>query len=237
MRARPGYFPRPNAPYCAILIAAMAVLPRIFPHALLPFSHAEPSLMGMPDSAGHGTRDARRWTREAVHALPDDGNRYELINGELVVTPAPRGLHQAALMALYNELRPFVESLNLGRVLVSPADITLGEDEILQPDLFVFRTVAGKHFRDWTDIASLLLVVEVLSPSTAHYDRYLKRLRYQRAEVPEYWIVDLDGRVVERWRPGDTRPEVLAAELRWEPKADTRFVLNLPAYFKQVWGE
>jgi Uma2 family endonuclease len=186
--------------------------------------------MGMPNTA-------ERWTRDKVWALPDDGRRYELIDGELVVTPAPRGLHQAALMALIGRLKPFVDESGVGQVLMSPADITLGEDEILQPDLFVFRTASGKPFRDWSDIADLLLVVEVLSPSTARFDRELKRRRYQRARIPEYWIVDLDGRVVERWRPEDTRPELLGDRLRWAPTEGASMELDLIGFFMEVWGE
>jgi Uma2 family endonuclease len=191
----------------------------------------------MPQTAGRGTRDPRRWTREAVLALPDDGRRYELVSGELVVTPAPKGLHQTALMMLYDSIRAALGESESGRVLVSPADIMLGEDEVLQPDLFVFRTATGKPLRDWTDISSLLLVVEVLSPSTAQYDRELKRRRYQRAHVPEYWIVDLDGRVVERWRPEDSRPEVLANRLLWRPVDGVDLELDLAAFFGEVWGE
>ena len=71
--------------------------------------------MGMPNTAGH-------WTRDAVLALPDDGRRYELIGGELVVTPAPSGLHQTALMALYDWIRPLVGAAGLGEVLVSPRE-------------------------------------------------------------------------------------------------------------------
>ena len=64
----------------------------------------------------------------------------------------------------------------------------------------------------------LLLVIEVTSPSTARQDRQLKRRRYQRAGVPEYWIVDLDARIVERWRPQDERPEILDEQLTWQPQ-------------------
>jgi Uma2 family endonuclease len=178
-----------------------------------------------------------RWTREKVWALPDDGNRHELIDGELVVTPAPRGVHQVAVWALGGVLRDVLSGSGAGNVLHSPADITLGEDEILQPDLFVYRTASGRHLLDWSDITSLLLVVEVLSPSTAQYDRRLKRLRYQRAGVPEYWIVDLDGRVVERWRPEDTRPEVLSERLRWNPADAVDLDLDVAGFFAEVWGE
>jgi Uma2 family endonuclease len=172
-----------------------------------------------------------------VFALPDDGRRYELIDGELIVTPAPRGLHQAALMALMDQLKPFVDASGVGKLLISPADISLGEDEILQPDLFVYRTATGKPLREWSDIAELLLVVEISSPSTARFDRELKRRRYQRVGIPEYWIVDLDGRVVERWRPEDTRPEALAERLQWSPAAKANLDLDLVTFFQAVWGE
>jgi Uma2 family endonuclease len=185
--------------------------------------------MGMPNAA-------RRWTRDTVLALPDDGQRYELIDGELVVTPAPRGRHQVAVAELAHHFRHALASSSL-HALTSPADVTLGEDEILQPDLFVYATVSGRQLGEWSDITAILVVVEVLSPSTARYDRSLKRLRYQRAGVPDYWIVDLDGRVVERWTPGDTRPEILAEQLHWESGDGAVLDLDVAAYFREVWGE
>jgi Uma2 family endonuclease len=166
--------------------------------------------MGMPTSARH-------WTRDQVLALPDDGQRYELVSGELVVTPAPRGLHQRAVAALHLALHEWLTRHPVAHVLFSPADIILGEDEILQPDLFVYRTPNGAPLINWSDISELLLVIEVSSPSSGRYDRQLKRRRYQRAAVPEYWVVDLDARLVERWRPGDEQPEVIPDRLLWQP--------------------
>ena len=66
----------------------------------------------------------------------------------------------------------------------------------------------------------LLLAVEILSPSTARADRQRKRAIYQSEGVPEYWIVDVDARLAERWRPGDERPKILATTLEWQPRAD-----------------
>jgi Uma2 family endonuclease len=132
------------------------------------------------------------WTAQRVRALPDDGNRHELIEGELVVTPSARYVHQAAVLELLLRLNPWLRQTGAYKVLMSPADISLGEDEILQPDVFVYRAKDGRAVRDWSDISSLVLVIEVLSPGTARYDRQLKRRRYQRAGVPEFWIVDLD---------------------------------------------
>jgi len=184
--------------------------------------------MGMP----HATN---RWTVERVRALPDDGNRYELIDGALVVTPAPSGVHQEAIMGLVTRLDPWLRETGIGRVLCSPADISLGDDEILQPDLFVYRTATGARLRDWSDIIELRLVVEVLSPTTARYDRKLKRRRYQRARIAEYWIVDVDARLIERWRPDDDRPEMASDRLVWAADPNQRaFELDVPAYFADV---
>lgn len=178
------------------------------------------------------------WTAELVRALPDDGRRYELISGELVVTPAPRGVHQQVVLELIRRLDSWLRGSGAGHLLISPADISLGEDEILQPDLFVYRTATGRPLRDWGDITELLLVVEVASPSTARYDRTLKRLRYQRAGVPEYWVVDSDARLVERWRPGDDRPEILPDRLTWRPPgAESGLELDLAALFEEATGE
>ena len=71
----------------------------------------------------------------------------------------------------------------------------------------------GRRGANWTDIHALLLAVEILSPSTARADRQAKRRLHQRERVGEYWIVDLDARVVERWRPDDERPEIVTRTL------------------------
>ncbi len=213
-------------------------LQAILAHAPLPTPAAEPSLMGMPDTAGRETRDARRWTRDAVLALPDDGRRYELIDGQLVVTSAPSGGHQVAVTTLLLRIGPVLKQAadTSARILVSPADISLGEEEILQPDLFIYLAETGRQLTEWSDISSLLVAIEILSPSTARYDRGLKRLRYQRALVPEYWIVDLDGRLVERWRPDDTRPEVLRERLLWASGDGAEVDLDLREFFREVAG-
>lgn len=184
-------------------------------------------------------RASEAWTAEAVRALPDDGKRYELIDGELVVTPAPRYAHQRAVLRLLLLFESWFREVPSLEVLMSPADISLGEDEILQPDVFVYATSDRHPVRDWRDISALLLVVEVLSPTTARYDRQLKRRRYQRAGVPEYWVVDLDARLIERWRPSDERPEILTNQLRWTPNPDQTacLTIDLSSFFTQILGD
>ena len=179
-----------------------------------------------------------RWTAEMVRALPDDGKRYELVSGELVVTPAPAPLHQKLLTALIRQIDSHLQQTGSGRLLTSPADLAFGEDEILQPDLFVLPATLPRRIRTWADASSLLLAVEALSPTTARDDRILKRRRYQRAGVPEYWIVDPDARVIERWRPSDERPEVASETLEWRPAPDAPpLLIDLPALFAEGWGE
>ena len=187
--------------------------------------------MGMPKTETH-------WTAKMVRALPDDGKRYELVSGELVVTPAPAPLHQKLLTALIHRLDMYLRQAGVGRLLTSPADLAFGEDEILQPDLFVLPASLRPQFSAWSEVTSLLLAVEILSPSTARYDRIVKRRRYQRAGIPEYWIVDPDARVVERWRPGDERPEVASEILEWRPASDSPpLLLDFPELFAEGWGE
>jgi len=187
--------------------------------------------MGMPQSA-------TPWTAEMVRALPDDGNRYEVVDGELLVTPAPNAPHQRAVTELVVMLHQYAIAEGVGEALLSPADIELDPHGMVQPDVFVQGFVEGRPARAWNAGAPLLLVAEVLSPGTARADRTTKRRRYQRAGIPEYWILDLDARVVERWRPGDERPEVLRESIEWRPAgARAPLAVALPALFARVHGE
>jgi Uma2 family endonuclease len=184
--------------------------------------------MGMPETTD-------RWTRERVLALPDDGNRYELFDGELLVTPAPAAPHQIAIALLLQALVPYVVSQRLGWTLTSPADLHLGGDQLSQPDLFVVPELPAN--RSWAHFPKPILVVEILSPGSARFDRLVKRRRFQRAGIPEYWIVDLDARTIERWRPGDERGEVLDERLSWRPAGATEdLVIDLPPLFSEAWG-
>jgi Uma2 family endonuclease len=186
--------------------------------------------MGMPQAM-------EIWTPERVRALPEDGRRYEIVSGELLVTPAPGVSHQVAVGRLFRLLSDFTERAGVGYALMSPADIEPEPGALVQPDVFVGPKPEGRVPSGWGDFSRLLLAVEVLSPSTARTDRTVKRRLYQRAGVPEYWIVDLDARIVERWRPGDDRPEVLTDSLQWQPdRTIDPLRVDLPAFFTQVLG-
>jgi Uma2 family endonuclease len=191
--------------------------------------------MGMP------ARSAKRWTANEARRLNEANPlwwpRYEVIDGELLVSPAPRLLHQRAVTTLLFLLeqqlidRPGIE------VLAGPADIELEPDSTLSPDIFVFPGVEGRRARHWTEVTSLLLVVEVLSPSTARNDRVTKRDYFLRNDVGEYWIVDLDARVVERWKRGYTRPDIVRDELRAQIRDDITIVIDVERFFARVCDE
>jgi Uma2 family endonuclease len=170
-----------------------------------------------------------------VLALPDDGNRYELFDGELLVTPAPAWLHQLAVVRFYDLVAPYVRAHRLGETMLSPADLSLGGKQLSQPDLFVVPSLPADP--SWNAFPDPILVVEVLSPSSASFDRTTKRRRFQRAAVPEYWLVDLDLRTVERWRPRDHQPEILDQRLVWAPAgAEAVLEIDLPAVFQTIRG-
>ena len=174
------------------------------------------------------------WTIAKLHALPDDGNRYEIIDGVLHVTPSPAAGHQWVLMKLYDEIAPYARPLGI-TILWSPADIQYSERTVVQPDLFAFRNPTDAAPRTWADVHPLLLVVEVVSPSSRRRDRVIKRRLFQAQGVPEYWVLDASHGQIERWRPGSTVAEVLTTSLSWQPLAThAPLSVDLVAFFTRV---
>ena len=167
------------------------------------------------------------WTVERVHALPDDVNRYECIDGLLLVSPSPGRPHQYVLAELNELVRAYVKRHRLGQTVFAPADVIFSDVRLLQPDLLVERGDSS------TQPPDLLLVVEVLSTATAHRDRGLKRRTYQQERVSEYWVVDGVARVIERWLPDADEPTRHAETLTWHPEgASAPFVLDVAALFR-----
>ena len=174
------------------------------------------------------------YTADIVRALPDDGNRYETVHGELLVTPAPRFWHQEIIGRLLESLRPYVREQGVGHALASPADISWSNDTLVQPDLFVVDLDQARTM-DWSRMKSLLLAIEVLSPSTARYDRFTKRRLYQEVGIPYYWIVDTERELVEVWTPDLELPRVEEERVIWRPDgAAMPFTLGLVDLFKPL---
>ncbi len=181
--------------------------------------------MGMPQAA-------HRYTIDEVLAFPSDGNRYELVHGELLVTPAPAQQHQKIVTRLCAGLEAYVAGRHPeAEVFVAPADIFWGPEEYVQPDLCVVP--ADEVTGDWRNCQTLLLAVEVVSPGSAQADRVKKRRLYQARGVSTYWIVDPDARMVEVWRPDDERPEIVTDVLRWKVGAEAEeLAIELEKVFK-----
>ncbi len=177
------------------------------------------------------------WTVAKLHALPDDGNRYEIIDGVLYVTPSPAAPHQWVLMHLFNEIAPYARAIGI-TVLWSPADIQYSERTVVQPDLFAFSNSSDTAPRTWDDVQPLLLAVEVLSPSSRRRDRGVKRALFQAQGVPEYWVLDASRRQIERWRPASTAAEVLTTSLAWQPHPTHEpLIVDLVSFFRRVTGD
>ncbi len=180
----------------------------------------------------------RRWTADDVRALPDEpGKRYECVDGELLVSPSPRLPHQTLVGLIWRAVDDYAMAQRVGSGFMAPGDLELDAFTLVQPDVYVLPLVAGRRPRTVEEIGFPLLFVEVLSPSTARYDRVIKRGRYQRYGV-EYWIVDLEARLVERWMPDADRPEILTESVTWMPAgAGAPLVLELTPLFVEALGE
>jgi Uma2 family endonuclease len=176
-----------------------------------------------------------REVRELIAAAPFAAPRYELVDGELLVTPSPGAPHQKAITELFAVLLPYLARERVGTLITSPSDVELEPEFITQPDMFVVPMVEWRRvMNEGLPVRALLLAIEVLSPSSSRHDRVRKRPHYQR-HVPDYWIVDLDARLVERWAPGDERPALLTETLVWHPAGATMpFPLDIPQYFAAV---
>ena len=178
----------------------------------------------------------KRWTIEELHSLPEDGNRYELIHGELFMSPPPGDDHETIAARLSRLLDPYVAANELG-FIYHPRAVLRFEQSQAEPDLFVRQTRAGrrKHVKvddEWLDSPTPILVVEIISPWSRRRDQEYKRAFYLEAGVAEYWIVDPTSRSVRVVHP--ERDDVVATrELEWAPAGVARpLVLDVSAIFE-----
>jgi Uma2 family endonuclease len=188
--------------------------------------------MGMP--AAHAN-----WTVEMLDALPDDGQRYEIIDGELFVTPAPSDVHQLVVGEFYQQLRSYLRPSNVARVMPSPADVRRGDRNRnrVQPDVFAVRLHDGQRPAYPYNLTDIILAIEVASPSNPIYDYQVKRELYLSNGVPEYWIVNADARVVSRWRSMEDPGEEFSRAIAWHPSGmSAPLIINLPALFEDALG-
>ena len=176
--------------------------------------------MAMPNAV-------KRWTLQELHSLPDDGNKYELVRGELFVTPPPTFDHETIAARFTHVLSSYVVANGLGLVY-RPRAVLRFEGSEVEPDLMVRRTAPGA---DWDGAPLPILIVEILSPSTRRRDREQKRELYSDASIPEYWMVDPERRtitVVAAGRPDVTKTDTMA----WSPSgASAPLLIELATLF------
>jgi Uma2 family endonuclease len=177
---------------------------------------------------------SRRWTRRDLERLPDDGNTYEVVRGELFVTPAPARPHQEIIVALTRHLAPYVAAHGLGDIHF-PRSVIVIDDSEVEPDLMVRPRVPPPAPR-WEDAPLPSLAVEVLSETTGQRDLIAKRSLYIDAGVADYWMVDAEHRTITVAKPG--HPDLVTTNLlRWHPaNVTTPLELDVRALFREVLG-
>jgi Uma2 family endonuclease len=136
------------------------------------------------------------WTYDDLLKLPEDGTRYEIIDGELVIMSSPSVTHQRVLQRLYLAFHAQVQQRGQGEVFLAPLDVIMSPTRVVEPDLIIVRPNNRGILK--TRIEGIPdLLVEILSPSNHKHDIVTKRRLYARARVPEYWIVDPEAQTIE----------------------------------------
>ena len=181
----------------------------------------------------------RPWTIEEVEELIGQREgytpRYELVDGELLVTPGPSNRHQRIAFELAVLLRTYVLDHRLGEVCLGPGVVKLDPSSYFEPDIYVVPAVNGRRQASTVLVTRLLLAVEVLSPSSARHDRITKRSYFRSNGIPDYWVVDGEADAFEVWQPGDDRAALVSEQLTWHPQAASApFQLDVAAFFDAV---
>ncbi len=187
--------------------------------------------MGMP-----ALSSSTYWTAEMVRALPDDGNRYECIDGELLVTPSPSPDHQNIMGRLYVLLLAYVERHRLG-VVILDVDLLFHTGQFLRPDVLVVPESARSGITRRGIEAAPSLVVEILSPTSSGIDLVKKPARYGDFGIPEYWVLDPEDPSAWVWRfsEGAAAPEQVRGRLEWRaPGAPEPLVIDLEDLLRPI---
>jgi Uma2 family endonuclease len=167
------------------------------------------------------------WTYDDYAALPDDGQRYEIVNGVLVIAPAPTPEHQDIVGMIFHYLLIHVKFAGLGRVFMAPIDVVLSPKNTFQPDVVVILNAHLNKVGEKKIIGAPDLAVEVASPDTALYDRVTKYEKYAHAGVQEYWIVNMKAKTIQVLVLEDGEYRSLGT-FRGEQTLPSRIVSDLP---------
>ena len=175
---------------------------------------------------------AVRCTYQDLQSIPWEVRRHEILDGKLYVTPSPRIAHQKVVVNLSSMMTALARGHTLGDVIPN-VSVHVHDELVFEPDLtFVQKdrlSIADpkSHVHGVPDLA-----IEILSPSNRSYDRNLKRRHYMECGLPELWLVDIDTRSIEVWRPGAERPELVRDSITWRV-GDASFDLPFEEIF---WG-
>jgi Uma2 family endonuclease len=178
------------------------------------------------------------WTYDEYARLPDDGNRYEVIDGEVLVTPMPSTDHQQVLGRLIRAFGDHMDREGFG-VVLPDVDVLFVTGQFLRPDLVVVPRSAREGVTSRGIEMAPALMVEILSPSSRSIDRVKKPRRYAEFGVPEYWVVDPEERCVWVWRfaEGATEPERFESSVRWQPTgAESTLEIDIEQLLKPMWA-
>jgi Uma2 family endonuclease len=175
----------------------------------------------------------RYFTAADLQEMPEDGNKYEVVHGELLVSPSPRMVHQRMVGRLNRLLGGYLDRFPVGEAYPG-GDVQSGDDSLVIPDLLVLDLQSSRT-GSWAEANRPILAIEVLSPSSTRADRFTKRRLYQELGVPGYWLVDADARVIEVWTPESQFPVTEHEEIRWQPEgAEEPLVIWLGELFREV---
>ena len=155
------------------------------------------------------------WTVADVEALPEDGNRYEILHGELLVTPLPSNGHQYISANLLVIVMQWCRA-QTGWAVRAPGGMYVNQTNWFEPDLCVYRMPHATD-AEWREMPPPLLVVEILSNSTTKRDRHRKRPAYLANGVVEVWLIDRATRTIERWTAASEFPAVFLGSITWSP--------------------
>jgi Uma2 family endonuclease len=181
-----------------------------------------------------GATSPPEWTYAEYARLPDDGNRYEVLDGEVLVTPSPGTRHQRIAARLWRALDVYVREYGLGEVLWD-LDLLFVTGQFLRPDMIFVPNAERRRLTERGMEGVPGLIVEVVSPSSVRIDRVQKPARYADFGVPEYWVVDPDRRAILIWdfERGAAEPRVETGMALWQPEPGTPPLgIDVPALFE-----
>ena len=146
------------------------------------------------------TRSPVKLTYDDYLLLPDDNNIHEIIDGDHFMSPSPSTYHQTVSRRLQFLLYEAIELTGAGVVFNAPTDVQFSDHDIVVPDIFVIQAARTQMISPSRVLGPPDLVIEIISPSSRHRDREIKRKLYEQFSVPEYWLVNPEQHTIERFQ-------------------------------------